>query len=146
VRLAGGSYGVGRARAAGGREERLTGGPPLAGTVRAHELRARAGRWERGGEPAGPRRWSRPGRRGKRAARGRRERETGPSGGKEKVGPVCWVGLGLGFPISYFFPLFYFKHHSNLFEFKSNLNSNSYALKQLKLMHQHECTNKLALK
>ena len=62
--------------------------------------------------------------------------------------PGAWVGLGchLGFPISYFFPLFYFKHHSNLFEFKSNLNSNSYALKHVKLMHQHECTNKLALK
>ena len=41
--------GVGRARAAGVREERLMGGPPLSGTARAHELRARAGRWERGG-------------------------------------------------------------------------------------------------
>ena len=41
--------GVGRARAAGVREERLTGGPPLSGTARAHELRARAGWWERGG-------------------------------------------------------------------------------------------------
>ena len=41
--------------------------------------------------------------------------------------------------------LFYFEHHSNLFEFKSNLNSNSYALKQLKLMHQHECNNEFNL-
>ena len=65
-------------------------------------------------------------------------------GQEGRSGPPGWVGFG--FLFSYFFPLFYFKHHSHLFEFKSNLNSNSYALKQLKLMHQHECTNKLALK
>ena len=65
-------------------------------------------------------------------------------GQEGRSGPPGWVGFGFFF--SYFFPLFYFKHHSHLFEFKSNLNSNSYALKQVKLMHQHECTNKLALK
>ena len=61
--------------------------------------------------------------------------------GKEELGWVAWVEARLGFP---FFPilfLFYFKHHSNLFEFKPNLNSKPYALNQRKLMHQHECTN-----
>jgi len=63
----------------------------------------------------------------------------------EGVGWV-WVFI-LGWVLFYFFLLSisYFKHHSNLFEFKSNLNSNSYALKQLKLMHQHECNNEFNL-
>ena len=86
--------------------------------------------------------------------RGKEAERTGPSAelgcgerGKEGVGRL-WLGFwaGLVSPFLVFLPLFFSKQHSNLFEFKSNLNSNSYALKQIKLMHQHECTNKLALK
>ena len=107
----------------------MTGGPALsAGRERA----CGRGRWRAG-----------PGRQGEDALRELqlpagpvRERGEGrPSGpaGKEKEregGPANGLGFSFtAFPISYFFPLFYFKHHSNLFEFKSNLNSNSYALK-----------------
>jgi hypothetical protein len=60
------------------------------------------------------------------------------------VGPA---GLRVGFGFLLFSFPFLFQTHSNyLFEFKSNLNSNSYALKQLRNMHQHECTHILALK
>ena len=45
---------------------------------------------------------------------GFREKGSGPRVWAAGLG--SWV-LGLGF-FSYFFPLFYFKHHSNLFEFK----------------------------
>ena len=87
---------------------------------------------------------------------GRAEGEAGPAQGKgEGAGPAsgragprelgCWR-LGFGLVSLFFLPLFFSKQHSNLFVFKSNLNPNSYALKRLKLMHQHECTNKLALK
>ena len=57
----------------------------------------------------------------------------------DRVRVLGWVFLLLSF--SFFFS---FQTPLKLFEFKSNLNSNSYALKQT--MHQHECTNKLALK
>ena len=66
--------------------------------------------------------------------------------GTQEEGGLGRPGLGLGwvaiwvflFPISFLFSI------SNTTQIY--LNSNSYALKQLKLMHQHECTNKLALK
>jgi hypothetical protein len=47
--------------------------------------------------------------------------------------------------LSRFFPFLY-QPNSILFEFGSNLNSNPYALNQIKLMHQHECTNMLNLR
>ena len=52
----------------------------------------------------------------------------------------CWVGWA-GLSFCFGFP-FLFQTTLKLFEFKSTLNSNSYALNQRKLMHQHECTNK----
>ena len=71
--------------------------------------------------------------------------EVGREREREQAGLGCLVGLGpVGVFYFPFFPilfLFYFKHHSNLFEFKPNLNSKPYALNQRKLMHQHECTN-----
>ena len=56
------------------------------------------------------------------------------------------AGLGLGFRgfgFSVFSFSFLFLNKSNLIEFKQNLNSNPmHSTKQIKLMHQHECTNK----
>ena len=61
--------------------------------------------------------------------------------GKEtRAGP-----LRVRFGLSIFLSLFYFKHHLNLFEFKLKFEFNSYAFKQNKAMHQHECTNILTL-
>jgi hypothetical protein len=57
----------------------------------------------------------------------------------------CRVGLAgfwVRFGLSIFLSLFYFKHHLNLFEFKLKFEFNSYAFKQNKAMHQHECNNK----
>ena len=39
--------------------------------------------------------------------------------GKEELGWVAWVEARLGFPFFSILFLFYFKHHSNLFEFKT---------------------------
>jgi len=78
----------------------------------------------------------------------KKKERNGPRG-REKEGraePLLgWVGLVSSFPIS-FFSLFSFLFQTNsnyLFRFKSNLNSNSYALNQKEFMHQHECTNML---
>ena len=54
---------------------------------------------------------------------------------------ASWV-LGW-FGSSVFSFSFLFLNKSNLIEFKPNLNSNPmHSTKQIKLMHQHECTNK----
>jgi hypothetical protein len=54
-------------------------------------------------------------------------KETGPWGKRE----MGRARLKARFAFSYFFP-FLFLTNSNLFELKSNLNSNSYALTQIK--------------
>jgi hypothetical protein len=53
------------------------------------------------------------------------------------------LGFWVGFRFSCFldFPSLFFPKHA-----QTNLNSNSYALKQRKLMHQHECIDKLNLR
>ena len=66
--------------------------------------------------------------------------EPGRGGGRAVSGLGRFPGLGSDF-FSLFYLLFFFKLHSNYFEFKRNLNSNSYALNQIKSMHQHVCTN-----
>jgi hypothetical protein len=74
---------------------------------------------------------------------------------KKGAGPRERKGAGrAGLPglFSYFLDfliLFYFFSWfstSNLVEFKLWFEFNSYALNQIKLMHQHECTNMLNLK
>jgi hypothetical protein len=70
------------------------------------------------------------------AERGSERGEQAVGGKKEK----SWVGLLLYFPF-----LFLFQSSSIYLNSKSNLDSNSYALTQIKLMHQHECTNMLIL-
>jgi hypothetical protein len=77
------------------------------------------------------------------AARGEEERW---AAGKEarlrgREGKQAGLGSELGLP-SYFLP-FSFSTIPNLFEFKSKLDSNSYALTLIKYMHQHGCTNML---
>ena len=80
----------------------------------------------------------------------------GPATGKGKVGRE-WEkeGSGLGWfsrlgwiPGFWFFSFssFFFKLQPNLFEFKLNFEFKTYAFKQNKTMHQHECTNILNLK
>jgi hypothetical protein len=49
-----------------------------------------------------------------------------------------------GWPVS-LFPFFFFQTNSIYLNSKANLDSNSYASTQIKLMHQHECTNMLNL-
>ena len=72
----------------------------------------------------------------------------GPPGKERKrglgrFGLPGWFGWVLvQFGLSIFLSLFYFKHHLNLFEFKLKFEFNSYAFKQNKVMHQHECHNK----
>jgi len=65
--------------------------------------------------------------------------------GRRVCGLGCsrvWAGLAIGlFPSS-----FLLQTSLKLFEFKLKFESNPTTLKQVKLMHQHECTNKLALK
>jgi hypothetical protein len=109
--------------------------------------RARAG-WRRGAglsaeEEVG---------RAEQAACGR-GKENGPRGKgsrperekRNRPGWAAWaVFLFPGFLILFYF--FSWFSTSNLFEFKSKFEFNSYALKQIKLMHQHECTNMLKLK
>jgi hypothetical protein len=75
----------------------------------------------------------------------KRERENGPARGKERPKGEERSRLGWSAArVAFLFPsLFLFQTNSNLFEFKSNLNSNSYALTPIKLMHRHECTNML---
>ena len=54
---------------------------------------------------------------------------------------LVWVLGWFGFSVFSF--SFLFLNKSNLIEFKPNLNSNPmHSTKQIKLMHQHECTNK----
>jgi hypothetical protein len=69
-----------------------------------------------------------------------------PEGEKRsRPGWAAWaVFLSPGFLILFYF--FSWFSTSNLFEFKSKFEFNSYALNQIKLMHQHECTNMLNLK
>ena len=66
---------------------------------------------------------------------------------KEGLGWV-WVSGFLGwFGFSVFSFSFLFLNKTNLIEFKPNLNSNPmHSTKQIKLMHQHECTNKFKSK
>jgi len=66
---------------------------------------------------------------------------------KEGLGWV-WVSGFLGwFGFSVFSFSFLFLNKTNLMEFKPNLNSNPmHSTKQIKLMHQHECTNKFKSK
>ena len=60
--------------------------------------------------------------------------------GLGRLGLLSWAG-GFGFTVFSF--SFLFLNKSNLNEFKPNLNSNPmHSTKQIKLMHQHECTNK----
>ena len=123
----------------------LTGGP---GSSVERAVRWADAAWER---RAGQRCWAAERAQGKEgvgrlAGRAVEESRLGWCGllGQEgRSGPPGWVGFGFFF--SYFFPLFYFKHHSNLFEFKLKFEFNSYAFKQNKTMHQHECTNILTL-
>jgi hypothetical protein len=66
----------------------------------------------------------------------------GKEGGRGLGFWASWAGLG--FFLFFWFPFpFLFQTNSNLFEFKSTLNSNSYALNQIKIMHQHECATML---
>jgi len=73
--------------------------------------------------------------------RGKKRRR--PWAGENWVDRVgCWVGwAGFGFSIFLVFFVFsisfLFQTYSNKFEFKP------YAVNQIKLMHQHECTNML---
>ena len=66
---------------------------------------------------------------------------------KEGLGWV-WVSGFLGwFGFSVFSFSFLFLNKTNLIEFKPNLNSNPmHSTKQIKLMHQYECTNKFKSK
>jgi hypothetical protein len=126
----GGTEEVGRGEQEGKERGVPTGGPACRWLVR---LRAEGGgvrelgqvgqAW--GGERKGEKRATRGG--GEEVGRARE------IGLRERLG--CWAGL-----LSYFLSFSFFQTNSNLFEFKSNLNSNSYALTQIKLMHQHECT------
>ena len=92
----------------------------------------------------------------------RREEEagwaTGPRGeGEGKLGPRLKLSCGLGragtgiwvgfllFSLSFLFPIS-FQIQLNYLNSKTTLNSSTYALKPKKQMHQHVCTNKLALK
>jgi hypothetical protein len=108
---------------------------------------------KKGKEKGGADRWGRAVSE-KEAGRGRERGEQAVVGKKEKSRATCgrgkggprgglghWVGLLLYFPF-----LFLFQSNSIYLNSKSNLNSNSYALTQRKLMHQHKCTNMLNLK
>jgi len=110
------------------------------------------GRWEVGTH-AGPLRAGlrSVGRRGGREWLGRVGERTGRQvwGGKREWAmgrfglgwAVSWVWLWVCF--LFFSFSFLFLNKSNLIEFKPNLNSNPmHSTKQIKLMHQHECTNK----
>jgi hypothetical protein len=131
----------GRAR---GRPARIAAGRCAAGDTGKKKGRRRRGadRWGqvvrgRERESAGwERRWAC----ASWAERGGRKREAGRGKRKERPG-CCWASwAGLGFFLFFWFPFpFLFQTNSNLFELKSTLNSNSYALNQIKFMHQHEC-------
>jgi len=80
------------------------------------------------------------------AARGGKERKTGPAGERNRTGRRergAWVGFGtkLGWVLFYFLSPFFSKLHPNLFEFKLNFEFKPYPLNKIKHMHQHECTN-----
>ena len=113
-------------------ERRLTGVARLSAGARARageRNRAAAaglsveGEWE-GGGPRGKTDWAGVGER-----RSRAEERT------EQAGWAAFVFL-------FFLPLFFSKHHSNYLNSNSNLNS-TLTLKQIEIMHQHECNNKL---
>ena len=102
--------------------------------------RAASSRWGRGGCW----RWAEHGRElGQPKGKGGEGDAAGPLGWRRGKGrwTMGRLGshLGLGFP-------FLFQTTLKLFEFKSTLNSNSYALNPINLMHQHEYTNMLNLR
>ena len=141
-----------------------TGGAGLSGTESARDAAergegaSRSWRWRAGatgllGGSAGlrarrkkgaePRRWSRPGRRGKWAARGRRERESGPSGKKkELVGCLGWISFSYFLSLSYFFS---FQTSLKLIEFKLRFEFKPYALNQIKQCTGMNAQTSLAL-
>ena len=100
----------------------------------------------------GMRAQGRAGREGKLGPRWAVREEGGPSGERSRgtrpagFGVLGWISVSgfwfLGFVFLFlFYFLFFFKlTHTNY------LNSNSYALTQIKIMHQHECTIMLNLK
>ena len=58
-------------------------------------------------------------------------------GGVRGIGLGFWVGSSFSISIPF---------QTQLFEFKLKFEFKPYALNKIKLMHQHECTNKLNLK
>jgi hypothetical protein len=109
--------------------------------------------------PSGQRERERAGQAGLSAGRRRRwaERERigpargkkgGPRGQRRGCGLGCWASWGLvfGFLFSGFsnsFSISFSGFQTQIYLNSTNLNSNPYALNQIKFMHQDECTNML---
>src|SRR6185312_9655937 len=81
-----------------------------------------------------------------------RARPCGREGERRRPGQVwaavfrVWLGWVLGsFPYLFLSPIS-FQTQLNYLNSKTTLNSSNYPLKPIKQMHQHVCTNKLALK
>ena len=118
---------------------------PSEGRVLSHRASWAAGEWVAGAGSAG--------------LLGRSGREMGRARGEEGEGlgqlagwADFWVWAVFGFSIFLVFFLLFLSFpisipfQTQLFEFKLKFEFKPYALNQIKLMHQHECTNMLNLK